>query len=498
MARSGWQVLADRALDVFVAQTVPREDKSQVIWPAMEAVIPVRGDVLLGRYRIEEEIGRGGMGVVLRARDESDNPYAIKVLLPEAVDQPEAVPRFMKEAEAARELKSDYVVRVFEAGTLEGGLPFMVMELLDGTDLCTILEKGGPMSVPDAVDAIIEACDGLADAHARGMVHRDLKPSNLFASKGQDGRTRVKVLDFGVSKTASTARSAALTSTGMILGSPHYMAPEQLKSAKDADSRADIYSLGVVLYELVTGQIPFDGRSFGQLFMQIVTEEPKPLIKIKPDVAPGLNEIVMRCMKKNRDERYADLASLATALARFASPRGAAVAGRMAGESPAVPPRAQPEARPPPGGLGGTMLMSNAPANQIARQVALATAQAAQASQAPRPPANAGNPNVPRPDLKPTTGDSFAASRHSSGHMPAAAPHAHPALPAPHAPSAQHSPQAYARPSTVPTGPIAMRPPPPAQRAGLSSSTAIVLGIVVTLVVMALAGVALIVLSRRS
>ncbi len=359
----------------------------------MQATVPGPGDVIASRFRVEGELGRGGMGVVLRGRDETNRPVAIKVLLPEAVAHPEAVPRFVNEARAARELTSEHSVRVFDAGTLEAGLPYMVMELLEGQDLATILEQRGTFSVPDACDAIIDACDALAEAHARGMVHRDLKPANLFAAKGPDGRTRVKVLDFGVSKVAAQMRQAALTSTGTALGTPHYMAPEQLKSAKGADARADVWSLGVVLYELLSGQMPFDGRSFGMLFMQIVSEEPKPLAELRPELPPALCETIHRCMKKNRDERYSDLAALVSSLARFASPSGAAAAKRIAeGHGPPQMPR---ESRPSIGKLGGTMLMANAPSSpRISASMPVAPAQAAPPAQ-PRPPYPSGSHLAP-------------------------------------------------------------------------------------------------------
>ena len=335
--------------------------------------IPAVGDMLAGRFRVEEEIGRGGMGVVLRGRDTDSRAVAIKVLLPEAIAHPEAVPRFMSEAQAAQELTSEHSVRVYDYGTLDSGLPFMVMELLDGRDLASALEKSGPMSPAEASDAIIDACHALSEAHARGMVHRDLKPANLFAVRTADGRTRVKVLDFGVSKVASHIRQLALTSTGTILGSPHYMAPEQLRSAKGADARADTWSLGVVIYELLTGgQMPFDGRSFGDLFMQIVSKEPTPLLSVRPDVPPGLAEVVSRCMKRDREERYADVRELAAALAPFASPAGAEAARQILATDPGVPraprtsapppPPAPPPAPAPRPALGGTMVMGAPPA----------------------------------------------------------------------------------------------------------------------------------------
>ena len=320
------------------------------------AAVPAPGDVIAERFRIEAEIGRGGMGVVLRGRD-GERAVAIKVLLPEAVENAEAVARFVNEARAARELTSAHCVRVYDVGSLDGGLPFMVMELLEGTDLGSLVEKQGPMSVADACDAIIEACDALAEAHARGMVHRDVKPANLFAARAPDGTTKVKVLDFGVSKLAATMRAAALTSTGTILGSPHYMAPEQLKSSKGVDLRADVWSLGVVLYELLTAKLPFQGSSFGELFMHIVSQVPEPPTTHRKNLPPGLVEIITRCLEKDREKRYADVAALVAALARFASPKGADAARRIVDsrDAPAPPPRASVKA------FAGTMLMANAP-----------------------------------------------------------------------------------------------------------------------------------------
>ena len=346
----------------------------------MEAV-PSPGTVIGSRFRVESELGRGGMGVVLRGVDETNRPVAIKVLLPEAVEHPEAVPRFVNEARAARELTSEHSVRVIDAGTLDSGLPFMVMELLDGEDLSTQLEKRGAFSITDACDAVIDACDALAEAHSRGMVHRDLKPANLFAARGADGRVRVKVLDFGVSKVAAQIRQMALTSTGTALGTPYYMAPEQLKSAKGVDARADIWSLGVVLYELLTGTLPFDGKSFGMLFMQIVSEDPKPIHLRKPEIPVGLSEIVETCMKKDREQRYADLSALVQELAKFASPSGQAQAARITQGRAAAPPAR--DSNPMPAmKLKGTMLMANAPNAMQAARDAQAAVQAAQAAQA--------------------------------------------------------------------------------------------------------------------
>jgi eukaryotic-like serine/threonine-protein kinase len=299
------------------------------------ARLPEPGDVLLGKWRVEAEIGRGGMGVVLKVRDGSGGrPVAMKVLAPEATAVAEAVPRFLNEARAASQLKSAHVVRVYDTGTLENGLPFIVMELLEGADFGTILERRGPLPVADVCDAIIHACDALAEAHARGMVHRDLKPGNLFKTRGPNDQPIVKVLDFGVAKLAAAAQAggAALTNVGTFLGSPHYMAPEQMKSAKDADARADVWSLGICMYELLTGNLPFDAGAFGALFLQVSIEAAPPITR--PDVPPGLIEIIERCMSKKREDRYSDLAALVHSLARFASPDGIARAQKIAAAGP--------------------------------------------------------------------------------------------------------------------------------------------------------------------
>jgi len=197
---------------------------------------------------------------------------------------------------------------VYEAGTLDIGLPFMVMELLEGIDLGTMIEKNGPLAIPDACDAIIEACDALAEAHARGMVHRDVKPSNLFAARRPDGTTRVKVLDFGVSKLAATMRAAALTSTGTILGSPHYMAPEQWRDLASADARTDIYALGVMLFVILTGTFPFKSKDPAQLLQMHLETPPQPPSQLAL-VSPAIDAVVLRCLEKEPEARFPSVAA---------------------------------------------------------------------------------------------------------------------------------------------------------------------------------------------
>jgi serine/threonine-protein kinase len=301
----------------------------------------------------------------------------------------------------------------------------MVMELLDGQDLATILEQRGKYTVPDACDAIIDACDALAEAHGRGMVHRDLKPANLFAARGADGRIRIKVLDFGVSKVAAQIRQVALTSTGTALGTPHYMAPEQLKSAKGADARADIWSLGVVLYELLAGTQPFDGKSFGHLFMQIVSEDGTPLAKYRPDVPAGISEIVVKCMKKNRDERYPDLGAFVAALAPFASPSGQAQAATIARTrgGPIVPESArnmEAAAAPPKPNLARTAFMATPPAKATGSSPGFVPQQPQQQQQHQLQQQRLSQPMQ---HMAASSGHMPVAPVASSGHMPVAPAH---------------------------------------------------------------------------
>src|SRR3954454_18638740 len=216
------------------------------------------GRVLAGKYRIERVLGRGGMGVVVAAHHiHLDEKVAIKFLLPEAVANAEVLGRFVREARAAVRIKSEHVARVSDVGTLEGGEPYMVMEYLEGSDLAEWLLQRGALPVEQAVEFLLQASEAIAEAHALGIVHRDLKPANLFVVRRADGLLSIKVLDFGISKVTDASMAAgAATSTLALMGSPLYMSPEQMESARTADARSDIWSLGVILYELLTGACP--------------------------------------------------------------------------------------------------------------------------------------------------------------------------------------------------------------------------------------------------
>ena len=244
------------------------------------------GDVLAGKYRVERVLGQGGMGVVVAAHHlQLDEKVALKFLLPEALGNPEALARFEREARAAVKIKSEHVARVSDVGRLDSGAPYMVMEYLEGGDLQAWLIERGPMPVEQAVEFVLQACEAIAEAHALGIVHRDLKPANLFCVRRADGLLSVKVLDFGISKvTAPGAGDSSMTRTSAVMGSPLYMSPEQIQSSKRVDARSDVWSLGVILYQLVSGQTPFDAEEVMELAVKIATGEPARLQAARPDV----------------------------------------------------------------------------------------------------------------------------------------------------------------------------------------------------------------------
>jgi serine/threonine protein kinase len=291
-----------------------------------EDVSPVKtGEVVTDRYRVERVIGVGGMAVVVAATDlRLGHPVAIKFLLPHALLHPEIVTRFDREARAAVRVRSEHVARVMDVGKLESGAPYMVMEFLEGRDLAAELDARGPLPGPDAVDYVLQACEVLAEAHRLGMVHRDLKPANLFLVDNR-GSPMIKVLDFGISKMSSLAGAtgfdAGVTQSASTLGSPLYMSPEQMDSARDVDVRTDIWALGVVLYELLAARPPFTGDSIPKLCIAILNHKPAPLRSERPDVPPRLEATIMRCLEKDRTRRFGSIEELAMALAEFAPPR---------------------------------------------------------------------------------------------------------------------------------------------------------------------------------
>ncbi|HEV7558639.1 MAG TPA: serine/threonine-protein kinase, partial [Kofleriaceae bacterium] len=225
-------------------------------------MVPI-GSVFAGKYRVERILGQGGMGVVVQATHlQLNQPVAIKFLLPEVMRNEQVVQRFLREAQAAVRLRSEHVARVLDVGALDNGAPYMVLEYLDGMDLSALARH--QLTIGQIVDLMLQACEGLAEAHAMGIVHRDIKPANFFITRGTDGVQLLKVLDFGISKAMQDpSTDNNLTATSMVMGTPAYMSPEQIKSARSVDLRSDIWSLGVVLYELFQGVQPFQADTFG-------------------------------------------------------------------------------------------------------------------------------------------------------------------------------------------------------------------------------------------
>ncbi|HEY3668922.1 MAG TPA: protein kinase [Polyangiaceae bacterium] len=290
------------------------------------------GQVLAGKFRIERVLGQGGMGVVVAATHlQLDERVALKFLLPDALSNPEAVERFAREARAAVKIKSEHVARVSDVGTLESGSPYMVMEYLEGQDLAGFVHSTGAMAVPLAVEFVLQACEAIGEAHALGIVHRDLKPANLFVTRRVDGSPCIKVLDFGISKLTAPGGGADLgmTKTSTVMGSPLYMSPEQMSSTRNVDMRTDIWALGVILYEILTGRVPFEAETMPQLCGMILQDPPRPLRDLRPDLPDALQAVIFRCLEKSRERRFANVADLAAALAPFGAPSAQRSADRI-------------------------------------------------------------------------------------------------------------------------------------------------------------------------
>ncbi|HEX2879594.1 MAG TPA: serine/threonine-protein kinase [Polyangiaceae bacterium] len=292
--------------------------------------VPQPGEVLSGKYEIERVLGVGGMGVVLAARHVTlGQRVAIKFLLPDlAARQSEAVERFLREARASIHLRSENVARVIDVDKASNGAPYMVLEYLDGRDLNQVLREQKQLSVPIAVEFVLQAAEALAEAHSLGIVHRDLKPANLFLTARADGSPLIKVLDFGISK-AMASGERGITSTQAVMGSPGYMSPEQVRSSKHVDQRTDVWSLGVILYEFLSGVPPFDGDSVPALSAQIVTETPKALPSLRREIPAALDLVVQRCLAKDVGQRYHNMAELARALSPFVPPGAQIIVERI-------------------------------------------------------------------------------------------------------------------------------------------------------------------------
>jgi serine/threonine-protein kinase len=333
------------------------------------------GAVIDGKYRVDRRLGGGAMGTVYAAQNKLlDTSVALKVLHAEHAVDDKIVARFIREARVAAGIDNEHVARVHDFGVCEGS-PYIVYELLSGEDLAGVVAKEGPLPSTVAVDYVMQALAGVAAAHAGGIVHRDLKPANLFRARRVNGPPIVKVLDFGIAKALKGREldRGPQTATSALMGSPLYMSPEQLRSSKRIDFRADIWSLGVTLYELLTGALPFSAASLGELLTALLEGAPVPLERHRPDLPPALVAVVGRCLERDRERRFQSVKELATALAPFGTEVGHAALRniehltRDATIPPPQPPSSDPRSSASADATTGDAARDAAPADGLAR-----------------------------------------------------------------------------------------------------------------------------------
>ena len=411
---------------------------------------PYLGMTLDGRYRIDRVLGRGGMGTVYAAKLVAlDKPVALKLLRPVQDDDGQAVGRFEREARAASRLGNPHIVDIFDFGRAQNGLSYLAMELLDGEDLGNVLARERRLPLDRALRIVLQCCTALGAAHAAGIVHRDLKPENVFLVARGDEREFVKIVDFGLAKISETEQDGApgrkLTRTGMIFGTPQYMSPEQ-GMGRPTDHRSDIYALGLILYELLTGKVPFDGETFMSVIQQHLSDPPPALRTMEPsvDVPPSVEAVIYRCLDKRAGSRPQSMgelaeelvsalrgaghATLATKLAPYVAPIGEPVAAM------ALTKRKPPSVAPPPMASGAASAIPKAPrmpaidelGETLAQPVVDVEAlQRAKLEEDARRQASTPQPSVPQPSVAPVAAPSFSPSRSRNATPTARAPRLH-------------------------------------------------------------------------
>ncbi|HEU4405872.1 MAG TPA: protein kinase [Polyangiaceae bacterium] len=419
--------------------------------------LPGPGATLAGKYELVRELGRGGMGVVMEARDlRLGRRVAIKMMSSGVWQEPELVARFEREARAVARLQSEHAVRLLDVDVAKPALPFMVMEYLEGRSLDGELAERGPLPWAEAVGYVLEACEAMAEAHAAGIVHRDIKPANLFVCRTPSGRRVLKVLDFGISKLTNEGERA-LTQTNASFGTPEYMSPEQVRAKGPIDGRSDVWSLGVVLYQLLSGTTPFRGDTVPSIFVAIATDAPAPLGPLRPDLPVGLELVLARALHKNPAERFPSALAFAEALAPFAEPPQRASSG-VAFESNAT----QALSRPPswPGG------QTTVPRHRSARRTLLLALGLASVAMGVAgvwlwgaEPMRAGGA-TPGPAVSPLRPHAEAPHAQPHAGAPPAQPHADAPPWPPHADAPPGPPHAG-----VPASPPTIEPTPPASAA---------------------------------
>ena len=276
------------------------------------------GDLLDGKYRLQRQLGQGGMGTVYKALHEQINkPVAVKVLLPQDGAKGELVARFHREAQAAASAGHRGIVDIYDVGVCNDGAPFLVMELLQGEDLGDLIEKRGRLDVAFTAYVVCHVLSALSAAHGAGVVHRDLKPDNIFLVESGASLPEVKLLDFGISRVIVPGSVTRMTRSGAVMGTPHYMSPEQSAGKSDIDHRTDLFSIGVILYECLTGELPFDADNYNALLVKIISEEPAPPRELVGEIPPSVETTILRALQKSRAERYQDAAEVFSDLQEF-------------------------------------------------------------------------------------------------------------------------------------------------------------------------------------
>jgi serine/threonine-protein kinase len=331
------------------------------------------GHVLDERYALESVIGEGGMGTVFAAKHlQLGDQVAVKVLQSSSAQTltEEHIERFLREARLAVKIKNDHVVRVLDvARGKHDSPPYIVMELLEGVDLGDLVRTSGKVPIPNAVDYVLQAAAALAEAHALGIVHRDLKSSNLHLSRRSDGSPLVKVLDFGISKAHDEAGDINLTQTSAVFGSPAYMSPEQIRSSKHVDQRTDIWALGVVLYELLTNDLPFVADNAGAMLAAIAADVPIPLRHFVPNAPEGLERAIIDAFVKDRERRTGSMAAFAASIAPYGGPTASTLLAEVqrAAHRSATGSRAPNSMPPPPASIpvGGAPISTSGPTMRI-------------------------------------------------------------------------------------------------------------------------------------
>jgi serine/threonine-protein kinase len=448
------------------------------------------GTVVDGKYEIVRLLGRGGMGEVYEARHRVlGRRVAVKLLHPVMSIVADVLRRFENEARAAGSLEHENVAAVFDVGVLPDGARFLVMEYLDGTDLDRLLARTGPLPIARAVDLVVQVCRGLAVVHARGIVHRDLKPANLFLLRRADGGDLVKVIDFGIAKLRGMDRAGATTEVGVPLGTAYYMSPEQARGDVDVDRRTDVYALGVILFELLTGRRPHEGQSVLQILAAVLSEAPPPLRSLRPEAPEALAAVVARALAKDAGARHATVEALADDLRPFGvrapaappSARSIGLGEEEGGASRAVDPRRAEDGERSLDGLattGGAARAASAaatatgvagvprrsiavPAIVAVGLVGVAVAMAASALRgAPAPGAPARADEVPPAASSAPTTPTVAVLVAPSASAPVVAAPPSAASPAP--PSSAAAPRAVATAPPSPARPASASAPPPA------------------------------------